>query len=44
MSRISRPPIAWTRVELGIRKRTNHDGKTVYEVRVRRKGGIGVKS
>lgn len=38
MSSISRPTIQWVRVESGIRKRTNDDGKAVYEVRVRRKG------
>lgn len=38
MPSISRPKISWTRVESGIRKRTNDDGSTVYEVRVRRKG------
>jgi dissimilatory sulfite reductase (desulfoviridin) alpha/beta subunit len=38
MSSISRQKLAWVRVESGIRKRANHDGSTVYEVRVRRKG------
>jgi integrase len=38
MASISRSPLAWVRVESGIRKRINDDGSTVYEVRVRRKG------
>jgi integrase len=38
MSSIPRPALQWIRVESGIRKRTNDDGSTVYEVRVRRKG------
>src|SRR5262247_599508 len=38
MSSVPRSPLTWMRVESGIRKRTNFDGSTVYEVRVRRKG------
>ena len=38
MASIPRSKINWLRVESGIRKRTNSDGVTVYEVRVRRKG------
>jgi hypothetical protein len=38
MPSVPRSPLKWTRVESGIRKRTNDDGSTVYEVRVRRKG------
>lgn len=38
MSSIPRSKTKWARVESGIRKRTNDDGSTVYEVRVRRKG------
>ena len=38
MSSVPRSPLQWLRVESGIRKRTNDDGKSVYEVRVRRKG------
>ena len=38
MSNIPRFKIKWVRVESGIRKRTNDDGSTVYEVRVRHKG------
>jgi hypothetical protein len=38
MPSIPRPKITWVRVESGIRKRTNDDHTTVYEVRVRRKG------
>jgi integrase len=38
MASVPRSKTTWVRVESGIRKRTNHDGSTVYEVRVRRKG------
>lgn len=38
MPSVSPPEVKWIRVESGIRKRTNNDGKAVYEVRVRRKG------
>ena len=38
MPSVPRPKITWVRVESGIRKRTNADGKGVYEVRVRHKG------
>src|SRR5687767_3430034 len=38
MPSIPRSKIIWVRVEAGIRKRTNDDHSTVYEVRVRRKG------
>lgn len=40
MSSVSHPKTSfkWTTVESGIRKRTNKDGTTVYEARVRRRG------